>query len=203
MKGEVGSKKVRGIAEEREMKEIKANIENLVKRQGADEKVKLDLTKRGLVISLKEAGFFDPGSAIVKQSSYPLLMKIAESLQNYANPIRIEGHTDLSASAGYTDFKTNWELSSTRAINIIHYLVDYYKYDPRLLSATGYAEHRPVDTNETPEGRARNRRVDIVMLTGDGAKWEPAVAPEAQLYSQKGSGLEITQPLAPPKPPVR
>lgn len=166
------SRRQRSHAEEKDFRDIKSAIDAYLMKQGAQEKVSVTINRRGLVVSLKEAGFFDSGSAEVKRSSYALLAKMAESLQNYTNPLRVEGHTDNVPISSHT-FPSNWELSTARATSLVHYLVDYYDFDPDKISAAGYSEHRPVADNATPEGRAQNRRVDLVMLSGDSERGEP------------------------------
>ncbi|HOP40595.1 MAG TPA: flagellar motor protein MotB [Geobacteraceae bacterium] len=159
-------------AEEKDFKKAKASLEAYLIKNGIQDKVDLEINRRGLVISLKEAGFFDSGSAEIRIASYPLLAKIAESLSDYANQMRVEGHTD-NIPINTATFPSNWELSTARATNIVRHLVYYYKFAPRKLSATGYAEFRAVADNATAEGRAKNRRVDIVVLSSSGERDEP------------------------------
>jgi len=162
----------RSHAEEKDFLAIKASIEAYLLKSGAQDKVSLSINRRGLVVSLKEAGFFDSGSATVKKGSGELLAMIAESLSQYSNPFRVEGHTDnVPIHSG--QFHSNWELSTARATNIVHYLIETYEYDPDRMSAAGYGEYRPVAENSTDEGRAKNRRVDIVMLSGVSELGEP------------------------------
>lgn len=142
---------------------IKSSIEGNLKKLGAQNKVNVDITKRGLVVSLKEAGFFDSGEATVKQESLQLLAMVAKSLAGYSNPIRIEGNTD-NVPINSSKYQSNWELSTARATNIVHYLIDNCKYQPGIISAVGYGEFRPMADNGTGAGRAKNRRVDIVLL---------------------------------------
>jgi chemotaxis protein MotB len=159
-------------AETKDFQEIKTAIEGYLTRHGSQDKVSVEVTKRGLVVSLKEAGFFDSGSADVKESAYPLLAKVAQSLTRYSNPIRVEGNTDnvpISSRA----FKSNWELSTARATNIVHYLIENYGFQPEKISAVGYGEYRPIAGNGSEEGRRKNRRVDIVLLAKDGEGGEP------------------------------
>ena len=147
----------------KEFREIKAAIEENLKKSGAQNKVNVDITKRGLVVSLKEAGFFDSGDATVKRESILLLAMVGRSLAGYSNPVRIEGNTDdVPISSG--QYRSNWELSTARATNIVHYLIDNYKFRPGKISAVGYGEFRPMADNGTETGRAKNRRVDIVLL---------------------------------------
>ena len=77
--------------------------------------------------------------------------------------IRIEGHTD-NVPISKSGWKSNWDLSAARAVSVLHYIVDEHNIEPTRLSATGYGEYHPVDSNETKEGRQRNRRVEIVIL---------------------------------------
>jgi chemotaxis protein MotB len=171
--------------EEKDFKKVRASLEAYLLKNGMQDKVSLEITRRGLVVSLKEAGFFDSGSAEIKVGSYPLLAKVAESLSDYSNQIRVEGHTD-NVPISTRSFPSNWELSTSRATNIVRHLVSYYKFEPENLSAAGYAEFRAVADNGTADGRAKNRRVDIVVLTGDGAKSEPQDYRQAVLPAVTG-----------------
>lgn len=164
--------KAKGQAEEKDFKEIQSAIEAYLIKHGAQNKVSIGITSRGLVVSLKEAGFFDSGSATVKASGYQILNTIIEAMTQYSNPLRIEGHTD-NIPISSSQFPSNWELSTARSTNVLRYILRSYEVDPSLISATGYAEFRPTAENTTSEGRARNRRVDIVLLSGDMAKTEP------------------------------
>jgi chemotaxis protein MotB len=159
-------------AEEKDFREIKTSIDAYLLKHGAQEKVSTEISKRGLVISLKEAGFFDSGKSIVKEISFPLLGKIAQSVGQYSNPIRVEGHTDNDPIHSAA-FPSNWELSTSRATNIVHYLIDHYQFEPSRISAAGYGEYRPVAENSTSEGKGKNRRVDIVMLSSESEQQEP------------------------------
>lgn len=165
-----GKGKVR--AEEKDFRQIKASIEAYLVKNGAQEKVNVGINRRGLVVSLKEAGFFDSGSAIVKQSAYPLLSKVAESLAGFSNGVRVEGHTD-NVPMSSAMFPSNWELSTARATNIVHFLTKSYDFDPEAISAAGYGEYRPIADNATNDGRSKNRRVDIVLLSEEGGRAEP------------------------------
>jgi len=166
--GGAGPKQMAG---EKEFREMASSIEAYLIKQGFQNKVALSITQRGLVISLKEAGFFDSGSAKLKQDSIPTLRGIAEGLQQYANRFRVEGHTD-SVPIRSTEFRSNWELSTARATNVIHFLVDSTSFSPETLSAVGYGEYQPLVSNDTPEQRAKNRRVDIVVLAAEAASGE-------------------------------
>ena len=116
-----------------------------------------------LVISLREAGFFNSGSAIPKPETMNTLRRIATSVGRTPYDLRIEGHTDNVPIHNY-EFDSNWELSSARATRIARIFLDFKAIPANRLSAAGYAEFHPVDSNDTAEGRAQNRRVDLVVL---------------------------------------
>ena len=123
--------------------------------------------ERGLVITLSNDVFFDTGSARLKGEMRPVLGKIANIINNLNNFVRIEGHTDnapLTVTKAKEAYRSNWELSSARALNVLHYLTDDGDVNPRMLSSVAFGEYRPIDVNDTPQGRAYNRRVDIVIL---------------------------------------
>ena len=124
--------------------------------------VTMHMTPEGLVISLREAGFFASGSADVQQSSRDALSQIAATLPQ--GPVRVEGHTD-NVPIHNQQFATNWELSSGRASTIARFLLEHGSLKPTELMAAGYAEFHPVADNDTDDGRSKNRRVDIILLT--------------------------------------
>jgi len=117
----------------------------------------------GLVISLREVGFFESGSAEMKATSQAAFDRIAEMLRQGDYRLRIEGHTD-NAPIHTTQFPSNWELSTSRATQIVRLLIVRDGFRPDRLSAGGFAEYQPIATNSTAEGRGINRRVDIVIL---------------------------------------
>jgi chemotaxis protein MotB len=158
-------------ATDQDFRSIKASIQAYLMKSGAGDQIGVQVTQRGLVVSLKESGFFDSGSAVLKPSSLQLLNDILTSLSSYSNGIRIEGHTDNlpTSSASYP---SNWELSTARATNVLRYMVKQ-DFDPAQLSATGYGEYRPAGDNSTPEGRSKNRRVDLVLLSETSEAFEP------------------------------
>jgi len=159
-------------AEEKDFRQIKSSIEAYLVKQGAQNKVALNITRRGLVVSLKEAGFFNSGEAAIRPDAYELINTISEVMNQYNNPLRVEGHTD-NIPIHTAQFASNWELSTARATNGLKYLLDHFDVDPDKISATGYAEFRPIADNGSSDGRARNRRVDLVLLSSDGERGEP------------------------------
>jgi chemotaxis protein MotB len=125
-------------------------------------------------VSLAEAGFFDPGSAVMPPSALAVIDRIASTLQPLGQAIRVEGHTD-NTPIHTAQFPSNWELSTARATFLLQYLISNAKVPAQRLSAVGYGEYRPVVSNDTPAGRASNRRVDLVVLSEAAEKQEPQV----------------------------
>lgn len=166
-------------AGDQEFKQIKEKISSFLDEKGAEQKVKLTIDSRGLVISLKDTEFFNSGSATVRPQSIPLLNDIATAINNYTNAIRIEGHTDNVPIKTFA-FPSNWELSTARATNIVQYLISAHALAPEKLSAIGYGEFRPIADNGTAEGRQKNRRVDVVILSSAGELGEPTVGPRQE-----------------------
>jgi chemotaxis protein MotB len=135
-------------------------------------KIGLKLEGRGLVVSLREATFFASGDDAVAPGSDGILAKIAAEIQKFSNPVRLEGHTD-SQPIHNSRFRSNWELSVARSIAMLELLQRKFGIAPDRLSVAGYAENAPVETNDNDEGRARNRRVDLVILSDEAVKSEP------------------------------
>ena len=168
----VNGSRVKTQADEKDFRQIKSSVEAYLIKAGAQNKVTLGITRRGLIVSLKEAGFFDSGQAYIKPEAYALINTIADVLTQYNNPIRLEGHTD-NIPISTSQFPSNWELSTARATNALKYLLKNFDVDPNKISATGYGEYRPIESNDTSDGRAKNRRVDLVMLSNEGERGEP------------------------------
>lgn len=130
-------------------------------------RLSIHMEARGLVVSLREAAYFVSGDATASASVYPVLDKIAEAIRQVPNAIRLEGHTD-SIPIHNTRFRNNWELSAGRGIAMLELLQTRYGIDPARMAATGYADSSPVADNDSTDGRAKNRRVDIVILNQSG-----------------------------------
>lgn len=136
-----------------------------------DQKVKLTLEQRGLIIGLEEAAFFASGDDAVKSTSYPILEKLTRVLGKLPNPLRLEGHTD-SVPINNSRFHDNWELSADRSIAMLRVLNQRFGIEAGRMAVIGYADTDASEPDTTPEGRARNRRVDIVVVSQDGMRVE-------------------------------
>ena len=152
-----------GDDEDRNLSSLKADLEKILSSEIEKGELGLRTTPDGLVISLREVGFFGSGSAAIKSSSKAAISHIATLLTEHQYRVRIEGHTD-NVPIHNSQFASNWELSTARATELIRLLITDYKFPPERLSAAGYAEYHPIDTNDTDEGKAMNRRVDVVVL---------------------------------------
>lgn len=165
--GEISSEK------EKEISNVKSTYETLVKEMQKEiEKGDIKITQAvdRLSVNLVEKILFDSGEAEVKPEGLNILKRVGDILKGVSDKqIRIEGYTDnvkLGARLRQR-YPTNWELSTARATNVVRYLQDKVGVDPRMLSAAGLSEYKPVASNETPEGRAQNRRIEIVLLPLD------------------------------------
>lgn len=118
----------------------------------------------GVRIELASSQFFLPGGVKLKLNSLKTLDKIAEILKQTDKKIVIEGHTDSTPVGKNATFETNWELASLRATSIVRYLIKYHQLDPKRLSAMSYADTRPLQSNDSEQGRARNRRIEIYLI---------------------------------------
>lgn len=151
---------------------IRENVEAIVKARAMTNKVRTRVDTRGLVISLGDGSCFDSGSDQLRSDGRQLMDALAQQLVAVDNDIKIEGHTD-DVPIRNLRFANNWELSTARATTVISYLIQHFGFKDEKLSASGYAETRPIADNKTAEGRARNRRIDIVILNSIFSRGEP------------------------------
>jgi chemotaxis protein MotB len=135
-------------------------------------------TREGLVLSLREIGFFDSGSATLRANSMDTFDRIGSILTSVSSNLRIEGHTD-NVPIHTAQFQSNWELSTARATEIIRLLLTREGIGPDRLSAAGYAEFHPIADNSTEDGRRLNRRVDIVIIAAHSAAPATSIRPSA------------------------
>ena len=143
--------------------EIQKQLQSALANQIGRHTVSVTPTKEGIVVSLKEAGFFDSGSSALRPEAIPTLTEIVKVIGPGRMQIRIEGHTD-NVPIHSARYDSNWELSTARATEIIKLLITRYSITPNRLSASGYGEYFPVASNQNAEGRSQNRRVDLVIL---------------------------------------
>lgn len=131
-----------------------------IRTLGSLEGVKASIVEGGVSIVLRESLIYSSGSADIIHKN--VLTQLGKALKTAGGQIRVEGHTDaVPVVSGL--FPSNWELSTRRAVNVVRFLVAECGMNPALFSAAGYADSKPVATNETPDGRALNRRVNIIL----------------------------------------
>ena len=126
-------------------------------------KIQVRLEPRGLVVSLLQAAFFPSGGDTLDPNSFSSIAKVATVLRDLPNPVRLEGHTD-SVPIHTSRFRNNWELSVARSITMLDVLYNRFEIPEERFAVAGYGDTAPIASNDTEEGRARNRRVDIVIL---------------------------------------
>ncbi len=149
-----------------ELEGARMMLEQRLKGEIASKDVSVERSDRGIVITFVDEVLFDSGKDKLREEALPILDKVISVVKSEASGhnVGIEGHTD-DQPIKHSGWKSNWELSTARAISVLHYLEDS-GMDPRLLQATGYGEYRPVVSNDTKSGQQQNRRVEIVILTG-------------------------------------
>jgi len=166
-----------------DLKLLQSQINKIARDMGLKDKISADMDSRGLVIRISESAFFDQGSADLKPEAMTVLDALSVILKSIPNHIRFEGHTD-NLPINTPKFPSNWELSVSRATTCVRFLIERHAFPPEKISALGYGEYRPIASNGTFEGRAKNRRVDIVVLS-----WED------RLKEPKGLGKENSDTL--------
>lgn len=142
----------------------KAELEQKLQEELASGNLSVAMQDRGLVVTMLDRILFDSGKAQLKTTSRGTLDKVAGVLKDKVGDhmIQVEGHTD-NEPIKYSGWRSNWELSTARATEVIHYFVSERSLIPEGLAATGYGEFHPVADNATPDGRMKNRRVEIVI----------------------------------------
>jgi chemotaxis protein MotB len=143
---------------------IRRRIEAQLADAGAAKLIRIEESGQALILHLDASAAFDSGRAELRQQAIPALDAIGGVLATVSNAVRVEGHSDSVPMIPSPQFPDNWALSAARAAGALRYLREWHQISSDRLSMAGYADTRPVAENATPEGRARNRRVDIVVF---------------------------------------
>ena len=138
-------------------------MNTVIKRYKFESSVTLEENERGIVIHIVDDILFSSGEAILSESSKTVLHELSAILRQLPNDIRVEGHTDNIKIYSQV-YPSNWHLSVARALNTAYYLIESENLSPDKVSIVGNSEYKPIAQNITPEGRAKNRRVDIVII---------------------------------------
>lgn len=144
-------------------RDLAGALEQAVARTDKGGQIAVRQEARGVVVSLPEAGAFPTGQADLSQAARRVIRELASVLASEDGEIRVEGHTD-DVPIATSRFASNWELSAARATEVIRFLIAQGDVAPARLSAAGYGEFRPLAPGTSIDARARNRRVDIVIL---------------------------------------
>ncbi|MBF8983088.1 OmpA family protein [Lutibacter sp. B2] len=155
------------IKEIENFKKLKEQVEDYLEANDINEQILVDIDEKGLLLRFKENVIFDSGHAILKLQAKDTLKFLADLLKQeefLGKHVRVEGHTDADPIISSKKFPTNWELSVSRASNVVRFLIEEAGIEPKRLSASGYSEYYPVAPNDTYQNKSKNRRVDIVIL---------------------------------------
>ena len=196
MRGPGGTKKSTEEKKAQKVAELVPSFQVLseeLKTEIASGRIKLNMEPRGLVVSFTQAALFPSGQDTISPDNYDALEKVAAAIAKIPNPVRLEGHTD-SVPINTPRFRSNWELSAARSIALLELFTGKFGLPRERLSIAGYADNAPLASNDTEEGRAKNRRVDVVILSEQGMIGEPA-KPEAAKSEPAKS--EPAKPAAP------
>jgi chemotaxis protein MotB len=155
-------------------KQIEQEINTTANTNGLKDNFSVFSDERGIIIRIMDKAFFDEGKAELKDSARRMLDKIVPVVKQINNHIRIEGHTD-NTPIKTNEFKSNWELSVRRATEVVRHLIERGGIPPQRISATGYAEYRPVVNNDTAVNRALNRRIEIIVAKGQAEQAEKKI----------------------------
>jgi len=142
---------------------MKANIEAALGSLDASIGVRVVYMQRGARLSFEDGVLFDFGRAVISPEGRAVLESLVDMIQKIPYPIRVEGHTD-NIPIRTRRFPSNWELSTALAVNVVKYFTDTGQIDPQRLSAVGYGESKPLVANDSAQHRAKNRRVEIVLI---------------------------------------
>lgn len=149
--------------EEDKMAQIKKALEQEIEREGNADKVKVELNGEGLGISIQDVVLFNSGEADIFKDVSPLLLRVSNMVKDLDNKIKITGHTD-NVPIKNDKFRSNWDLSAMRAINVMNFMVDSGKISPEKISIQAYGQYSPKFDNDTDAGKEKNRRVEIFVV---------------------------------------
>jgi chemotaxis protein MotB len=178
MHGPGGTQQSSEARKDEKMAELLPSLKVLsdeLKKEIDEGKIEISMQPRGMVVSFTQAALFPSGQDAISPDAYGALEKVAAAIDKIPNPVRLEGHTD-SVPINTPRFHSNWELSSARSIALLELFRDKFNVPRERMSIAAYADNAPLASNDTEEGRARNRRVDIVVLNEQGMVAEPGKA---------------------------
>lgn len=149
--------------ETEDLEQLKEQFDGYIQKNNMQDKLQTKFTEDGLMITILDNALFDSGSAALKPEARVLAREISNLLVPHPKRVTVTGHTD-NRPIRTAEFPSNWDLSTKRATNFLKVLLENRQLDPKKFSATGKGEYHPVAPNDTPEGRAKNRRVEVEIL---------------------------------------
>jgi len=182
------------------MKDIGDKVVNSLSSMMESDLVNVRRTDMWIEVEISSKVLFESGSALIQVDAVPILVDVSDILQGFPNAVRVEGFTD-NIAIDTAAYPSNWELSAARAASVVHLFSDQ-GIDPLRLAATGYGEYRPVASNDTAEGRNRNRRVVLFILSEEASRLYNHSTDEAERFRPKDDNVDLdavdvdpTQPL--------
>lgn len=151
------------LMETQKLEQYKEALDRYFKEQGLENYVTNTVTEKGLQITIQELALFDSGKADLRPEAKPILTDLSVILASLENEVQVSGHTD-NLPIHTPEFPSNWELSTQRALNVMKFLLQNQDLNPSRFSVVGYGEYRPRANNTTVQGRAMNRRVELLIL---------------------------------------
>ena len=151
------------VTEDRILQEYSKQLNEYFASQGLEGVIASTMTRAGLLISIQDLALFDSGRAALRTEAFDLLRFLAFLLEELPNDVQVAGHTD-NLPISTAEFPSNWELSTQRALNVMRFLLQDNNLSSQRFSVVGFGEYQPIDTNSTVEGRANNRRVELIIL---------------------------------------
>ena len=148
---------------ENKYEDLVGKLNNIIEKNNLSDEIKIRKEDRGIVLQVDESILFDSGSANIKPSSIPVLNTISKIIKETDNEIVAEGNTD-NVPIKNSEYDSNWELSTERALSIVKYLIKNENINPNRISLKGYGEYNPIAPNDNDVDRAKNRRVDILVV---------------------------------------
>jgi chemotaxis protein MotB len=191
---------VRGsIRQSQNIRKSAENLEKTLSEEGLEGDVSLTGTSSGLVIRIQAPVLYDVGGAGLKSEISNVLMDLGAMLRELPNQVVVQGHTDnVPIADPKSEFPTNWELSYQRAVNVLRFLITETLVMPTRMAAEGYGEYRPIASNATPEGRATNRRVEILILYAGEEDGNLAILAEAFKNAKMDASRKDGSPIVKP-----
>ncbi len=151
------------LLEDEKLQQYKQMLDEYFKQQGLENSVTNIVTEKGLQVTIQEMALFDSGEALLHPEALEVISTLSVILAEMDNYVEISGHTD-NLPIATPEFPSNWELSVGRSLNVMKYMLRNQNLNPERFSVVGYGEYRPIRSNETEEGRAANRRVELLIL---------------------------------------